>query len=93
MLLKRAGVIGGTSAGASAIGKIMPYENKEMEGFGFCDLIVDQHFDTRDRTKRLKKIVDNNPGHVGVGIDEGTALVIEDNDMVVIGKGGVRWMK
>ncbi len=95
MLLKRGGVIGGTSAGASIVGHIMPYEDTEMVGFGLIDnYIVDQHFNTRSwRIDRLKRLVQDHPHMVGVGIDESTAFVINNNSFDVIGEGGVHYVR
>ena len=47
-------------------------------GFGFVtDAIVDQHFIRRKRHNRLVSVVLESPVHLGVGIDESTALVVE----------------
>jgi cyanophycinase len=48
------------------------------EGFGFLDdAIVDQHFLRRKRHNRLVSLVIERAPHLGVGIDESTALVVE----------------
>ncbi|MCS7065340.1 MAG: cyanophycinase, partial [Fimbriimonadales bacterium] len=65
-VLKRGGVVGGTSAGASLMGALMPTGNQSPEGelrVGGCQLapalnllpntIVDQHFLKRGRLPRL----------------------------------------
>jgi cyanophycinase len=47
------------------------------EGFGLMPgVIVDQHFLRRHRNNRLLSLVLENPGLVGVGIDESTALEV-----------------
>jgi cyanophycinase len=47
-------------------------------GFGYLtDAIVDQHFLRRKRHNRLLSLVLAQPPHLGVGIDEGTALIVE----------------
>ena len=52
------------------------------------DIIVDQHFRERERLGRLMTAVIENPGHLGFGIDEDTAFVVEpDGTVGVIGKG------
>lgn len=87
-LLRRGKVIGGTSAGASIMGTVMPYESESLPGFGFIDLVIDQHFNTRSRLRRLQNIIDNT-GLKGIGIDESTALVIDGDIREVIGLGKI----
>ncbi|MCE2954515.1 MAG: cyanophycinase [Gemmatimonas sp.] len=49
-------------------------------GFGYLTTaIVDQHFLRRKRHNRLLSLVLATPPHLGVGIDEGTALIVEPN--------------
>ncbi len=49
-----------------------------VRGFGFLPgTIVDQHFVARRRNNRLLSLVLEHPGHVGVGIDERTALEVD----------------
>jgi len=49
-------------------------------GFGLVtNFIVDQHFIRRKRSNRLVSVVLEQPVHLGVGIDESTALVVEPN--------------
>ena len=48
------------------------------DGFAFLDdAIVDQHFLRRKRHNRLMSLVIERAPHLGVGIDESTALVVE----------------
>jgi cyanophycinase len=53
-------------------------ENMIMtEGFGLLpDAVVDQHFVRRKRSNRLVSVVLEQPTHLGVGIDESTALIV-----------------
>lgn len=47
-------------------------------GFALLDdVIVDQHFVRRKRHNRLVSLVLEQPPHLGVGIDESTALIVE----------------
>ncbi|HUR55246.1 MAG TPA: cyanophycinase [Gemmataceae bacterium] len=90
----RGGVIGGTSAGAAVLSDVMIEGGTDTAklgvGFGFLPgFIVDQHFIARDRQKRLEGAVALHPDHVGVGIDEGTALVIEKRSMKIMGESSV----
>jgi cyanophycinase len=93
-LLARGGVIGGTSAGAAIQSKTMiaggQTEPKMGSGFDFLPgAIIDQHFKARNRQDRLRKALRDLPGHVGLGIDEATALVIRGRRLQVFGKGAV----
>ena len=52
------------------------------EGFGLLtNAVVDQHFVRRKRNNRLVSVVLELPVHLGVGIDESTALVVEPSGM------------
>jgi len=57
-------------------------------GFGFLtNAIVDQHFIRRRRSNRLVSVVLEQPEHLGVGIDESTALIVEpDGRWRVVGE-------
>jgi len=61
------------------------------EGFGFVTrAIIDQHFIARKRENRLIALVLENPGLVGVGIDESTAIIVDAADTFeVVGEGTV----
>lgn len=60
-------------------------------GFGLLPrLVIDQHFAQRKRHGRLLHLVTLDPRHLGVGIDEDTALLIEPGIGVrVVGSGAV----
>lgn len=62
-----------------------------IRGLGFLTgTIVDQHFVRRKRHNRLLSVVLENPDHIGVGIDEATALeVAPDGSWTVLGAGSV----
>ncbi|MDE2508990.1 MAG: cyanophycinase [Planctomycetota bacterium] len=81
-LLDRGGTIGGTSAGASAMTRVMIAGGRDraQTGRGFDLLpgaVVDQHFLRRNRVSRLVDVLSDHPDLVGFGIDEGTALWID----------------
>jgi cyanophycinase len=89
-VLERGGVVGGTSAGAAVMSRIMiagGVESPEMDqGFGLLgDIIVDQHFRQRHRLKRLQAALAKHPELVGLGVDEETAVVIRNGTMKVLG--------
>jgi cyanophycinase len=86
-VLKRDGVIGGTSAGAAIMSRTMiarGHPKPEIEtGLGFIPgAIIDQHFIKRQRQVRLVDAVTSYPYLVGLGIDEGTALVVYDGSKI-----------
>jgi cyanophycinase len=93
-LLKRGGVIGGTSAGAAVMTRVMiasgRNEAKLAEGFDFLPgSVVDQHFLKRNRYKRLMGVLSKNPTLLGFGIDEQTALVVRGRRLDVVGNSYV----
>lgn len=84
-LLDRGGVIGGTSAGAAAMTRVMIAGNSRQartkpdlsQGFDFLPgAVVDQHFLKRKRLQRLLGALTTHPELIGLGIDENTALVV-----------------
>jgi cyanophycinase len=89
-LLARGGVIGGSSAGAAVMTRVMITGGRSRAtlGKGFDLLpaaVVDQHFLKRSRLGRMLNILAENPGLAGFGIDEGTALVLRGDRLSVIG--------
>lgn len=100
-IYKSGGLIAGTSAGAAIMGKTMLVGGDNMEshkvgnwmmspGLGFIeDIIIDQHFAQRGRIGRLLGAVALNPGIMGIGIDEDTAIVVKDGVIKVIGTNAV----
>jgi cyanophycinase len=90
----RGGVIGGTSAGAAILSDLMIEGGtdtaKTGEGLGLLPgFVIDQHFTARHREKRLEDVIAANPAWVGLGIDEGTAMVVRGRQAWVIGEGAV----
>jgi len=90
----RGGVIGGTSAGAAIMSDLMITGGTDTartaDGLGFLPgFVVDQHFVARKRQLRLAGVIAANPGRVGVGIDESTALVVRGRQARVIGESTV----
>jgi cyanophycinase len=89
-VLERGGVIGGTSAGAAIMSKVMITGGQEKAtvgtGFGFLPgVVVDQHALRRNRVNRLLGVLADHPGLVGVAIDEDTALVVKQGRWQVLG--------
>jgi cyanophycinase len=53
-------------------------------------VVVDQHFDQRNRIGRLLALVAQSPALLGIGLDEDTAAVVSPNGvMEIIGRGSV----
>ncbi|MGN6544850.1 MAG: cyanophycinase [Aureliella sp.] len=102
-VVRRGGVIGGSSAGATIQGDLLvrghPLGNHIMiadgyrRGLGLLPgVAIDQHFRQRNRFDDLAGVVERFPSILGVGIDEDTALVVEaPSRCSVIGKGSV-WL-
>jgi cyanophycinase len=93
-LLERGGVVGGISAGAAVQSDVMiRYGRTEAQldrGLGLLrNAVVDQHFGQRSRQQRLLNALEKNPGMIGLGVDEGTALVVRGAELKVIGVGNV----
>jgi len=99
-VLERGGVIGGTSAGASIQASYLvrgaPEGNTIMmapgheEGFGYLkDVAVDQHVLARNRLDDLPPVLAKHPRLLGIGIDEGTAIVVRRDTAEVIGPSKV----
>jgi cyanophycinase len=93
-LLQRGGVIGGTSAGAAIMSRLMITggnpEAQTGQGFDFLPgAVVDQHFLKRNRLPRLQGLLAKQPGLVGFGIDEDTALLVKGRELRVIGDSNV----
>jgi cyanophycinase len=94
-VLERGGVIGGTSAGASAMSALMIAsgnpEARTDTGFGLLGgVIIDQHFHNRNRLKRLQGVLTKHNDYVGLGIDEETAVVVKGQTATVLGNANVR---
>jgi len=98
-LLDRGGVIGGTSAGATALGSFLVRGDTKgnetmvgdhVEGFGFLkQSAIDQHVLRRNRQFDLIEVIEKRPELLGIGIDEDTAIVVQGDRFDVIGRGYV----
>jgi cyanophycinase len=89
-VLRRGGVVGGTSAGASVASGVMMAGGNAEKGFGLIDTaIVDQHFSNRGRLPRLLRLLQNHPDQLGIGIDEETAVLIRGDEVAVLGNATV----
>ncbi len=92
---------GGDSQGALFKGFSDDYESMNNQefgpavvrpGLGFFEAgLIDQHFDRKARLGRLLAVMleheDGQP--LGIGIDEGTALIVDNDEWQVAGSGGI----
>jgi cyanophycinase len=94
--------LAGTSAGTSCMSETMLVGGSGDEshkvggallmapGLGLMtNVIIDQHFAERGRIGRLLGAVAQNPRILGVGIDEDTAIIVNDGRFRVFGSGAV----
>jgi cyanophycinase len=75
-------VIAGTSAGAAVMSPVMIARGRDeailADGFDLLPgTILDQHFLQRNRVKRLIGALKRHPELIGLGVDEGTALLVD----------------
>jgi len=98
-VLGRGGVIAGTSAGATIQGSFLARGDSKtnmimmgdhQEGFGYItNVAIDQHLLARNRQFDLFEILDEHPHLLGIGLDEGTAIVVQKDEAEVIGRSYV----
>jgi cyanophycinase len=109
---QRGVAVAGTSAGASiqsshmvafGVGGATPKQRMTQvaAGLGLLQsMVIDQHFDQRNRYGRLLMIVSQSPSLLGLGVDEDTAAVVETQEELdgphevlrVLGRGAVTIM-
>lgn len=106
-VLKRGGVIAGSSAGASIQGSFLVRghdgDNTIMmgdhqRGFGLLtNTAIDQHLLARNRHFDMFEILREHDNLLGIGIDENTGIIVQDNRFKVVGESyvaiydGTRW--
>jgi cyanophycinase len=98
-VLKRGGVIGGSSAGATIQGSYLARgdtKNNQImmgdheEGLGFIsNIAIDQHSLARNRHFDMFDILSERPELLGLSIDEETAVIVKGNHFEVIGNSYV----
>jgi cyanophycinase len=95
-LLNRGGVIAGTSAGATIQGSYLVRGAREgntimmakgyEQGLGFLSFVaIDQHLIKRKRENDMLPVVALRPELLGLGLDEGTAVVVHGTRFEVLG--------
>jgi cyanophycinase len=100
-VFERGGVVGGESAGAIILTKQITKNVKGVplgvkpntdfdEGFGFVeDLVIVPHFIRMGWQENLVPVIDSHPKLLGLGIDEGAAVVVQNGLIDVIGASRV----
>jgi cyanophycinase len=90
-------IVSGTSAGAMVLSEIMISGGTAVDalfkgnvklgkGLGLSpDLIIDTHFIQRGRFGRLIEAVTANPGKMGVGLGENTAVLLKNEKLEIVG--------
>lgn len=99
---RRGAAVGGTSAGASILadhmiafgaGGATPKQRMSQLAAGLgliTGVIIDQHFEQRNRYGRLMSLVAQSPSLLGIGVDEDTAAVVHNGHLLeVVGRGSV----
>ena len=98
-VLERGGVIGGSSAGATIQGGylvrgdtsgpnvVMTEEPNHQKGFAFLRKVaIDQHINTRNRWDHIIPVIQAYPELLGIGLSEGTAIIVTGDTFEVMGK-------
>ena len=99
-VLNRGGVIGGTSAGATIQGSYLVRGAKTgndimiapgyERGFGYLrNAAIDQHLLKRNRENDLWEVISKHPDLLGIGLDEGTAIIVTQDRFEVLGASKV----
>ena len=98
-VLERGGVIGGSSAGATIQGHylvrgdtsgpnvMMTEEKTHQYAFDFLrKSAIDQHINARNRWDDLIPVIKKYPELLGIGLSEGTAIIVKGDQFEVMGK-------
>lgn len=98
-LLNQGKVVAGTSAGASIMGDVLVRGDSNnsttmlghyQNGLGLIsNFAIDQHHVARNRQFDMFELKNKKPNVLGIGIDENTGIILNDNKFRVIGKSYV----
>jgi cyanophycinase len=98
-VLKRGGVLAGSSAGATILGSFLWRGDTSgseiligdhLQGLGFLkNSAIDQHLLKRNRQFDLIDFIKLSPKLIGIGLDEATAIVVQKDTLQVVGKSYV----
>jgi cyanophycinase len=85
MMMSSSTLLSGVADGSPTLGGIEVAPGMEL----LNSSIIDTHFSQRGRHGRLLSAVAHNPQVLGIGIDERTAMVVQDDKFEVLGEGAV----
>lgn len=90
-IMPRVMLTGDDRNGQEALSEFGPGAYRTREGMGFlpAGVLIDQHFLRRGRENRLFSLIMEHPDHLGLGIDESTALVVKNGVATVLGERSV----
>ena len=90
-IMSKVMITGDDRNGAEALTEMGAGGYRTREGMGFLPplVIIDQHFIKRNRQNRLLSMAMTFPDHLGLGVDETTALIVKDGIATVRGASGV----
>ena len=102
-VLKRGGIIAGSSAGASIQAEYMvrgdPLGNQVVMAEGYerglsflPGVAIDQHLTQRDRLNDLRDVVQSYPQLLGIGLDESTGILVKGSTAEVLGEHAVYFL-
>jgi cyanophycinase len=74
----------------SVLGNLEPMAEGYERGFNYLPgTAIDQHFSQRGRQRDMTRVVRRHPQLLGIGLDEGTAIIVEGQKAEVLGEGKV----
>ena len=90
-IMARAMLTGEDLNGKEQLVEMGPGAYRTREGMGFLPerIHIDQHFLRRSRENRMLSLIMGDPGALGFGIDEATALIVKEGVAQVEGRRGV----
>ncbi len=98
-VVNRGGIIAGSSAGATIQGSYLARGDSNTntimmgdheEGFSFLtNVAIDQHVIARNRQFDIFEILDAHPDLLGIGLDEGSGILVENSVAEVVGRSYV----
>ncbi|MEM9941389.1 MAG: cyanophycinase [Planctomycetota bacterium] len=99
-VLQRGGVVGGSSAGCQVPSDFLvrgnPRTNRDIVNEGYTrgmgllkGVIIDAHFIQRERQEPFLELIKQYPQMLGIGIDERTAIIVQNSTAKVVGSHAV----
>lgn len=93
-VIARGGVIGGNGAVTRALTRVMIQSGEKSAEVGtglelIPGAVIDDHYTAKKRRHRILSVLATKPDLVGLGVDEGTAMVLHHRFLDVLGEGSV----